>query len=243
MLIGSRAIPDTFVKPQRDVFVVDGAFASPRERSEGGVGAKSGFFSVRKKTAPTVSKHIKLRIDAADGDRELRIELPSEAGLGPWVVSSGAKEVRDTATTAAGGPTPTNSGGKIRIVNNILHTRAVCGLTSSEVCLQRTSVSFDVAVLDTFLPLQAGACIVPVHANANKDARRLLQQLKDSSISVVAGVPSQVWFQRLAPAFARIMLPISPLTLHPLPMPFKIWLTTSAAGPSRFPRMEISVFG
>lgn len=123
----------SFATPQkRDVFVVDGAFASPRERSEGGVGAKSGFFSVRKKTAPTVSKHIKLRIDAADGDRELRIELPSEAGLGPWVVSSGAKEVRDTATTAAGGPTPTNSGGKIRIVNNIFQNTILQGVGKSQ---------------------------------------------------------------------------------------------------------------
>ena len=78
------------------------------------------------------------------------------------------------------------------IVNNLLHTQEVCGFTAEDVFLQRTSVSFDVAVLDTFLPLQAGGCIVPVAADANKDARSLLRQLKDSSITVVAGVPSQV---------------------------------------------------
>ena len=78
------------------------------------------------------------------------------------------------------------------IVNNLLHTQEVCGFTSEDVFLQRTSISFDVAVLDTFLPLQAGACIVPVEAEANKDARALLKQLKGSSISIVAGVPSQV---------------------------------------------------
>ena len=78
------------------------------------------------------------------------------------------------------------------IVNNLVHTQAVCGFTPEDVFLQRTSISFDVAVLDTFLPLQAGACIVPVEAEANKDARALLKQLKGSSISVVAGVPSQV---------------------------------------------------
>lgn len=84
------------------------------------------------------------------------------------------------------------------IVNNLLHTQEVCGFNADDIFLQRTSVSFDVAVLDTFLPLQAGACIVPVEADANKDARNLLRQLQDSSISVVAGVPSQVTFSAIS---------------------------------------------
>ncbi|KAK9840004.1 hypothetical protein WJX74_001846 [Apatococcus lobatus] len=78
------------------------------------------------------------------------------------------------------------------IVNNLQHTQEVCGFTTEDIFLQRTSISFDVAVLDTFLPLQAGGCIVPVESEANKDARSLLKQLKDSCISVVAGVPSQI---------------------------------------------------
>ncbi|KAK9839969.1 hypothetical protein WJX74_001268 [Apatococcus lobatus] len=78
------------------------------------------------------------------------------------------------------------------IVNNLLHTQEVCSFIAEDTFLQRTSVSFDVAVLDTFLPLQAGGCIVPVAADANKDACSLLRQLKECSISVVAGVPSQI---------------------------------------------------
>ena len=78
------------------------------------------------------------------------------------------------------------------IVNNLLHTQELCGFTPEDVFLQRTSISFDVAVLDTFLPLQAGACIVPALAASNQDAHALLKQLKDCAITCVDGVPSQV---------------------------------------------------
>lgn len=121
---------NAFTTPhKRDVLPVDAAFLSPREGSGGG---KSGFFSVRKKTAPVVRERIQLRIDSAGSQRhEYHIELPGEA-LGPWVVSSGGKEARDTATTAAGGPTPTNSGGKIRIVNNIFQNTILQGVGKSQ---------------------------------------------------------------------------------------------------------------
>ncbi len=72
------------------------------------------------------------------------------------------------------------------------HPGEVCVFRSEDIMLQRTSISFDVAVLDTFLPLQAGACIVPAAAASNQDAHALLKQLKDCNITVVDGVPSQV---------------------------------------------------
>ena len=80
----------------------------------------------------------------------------------------------------------------VGIVNNLLDTQEKMGLRPDDIALQRTSISFDVAVLDTFLPLQAGACIVPALAASNQDAHALLTQLKDCSITVVDGVPSQV---------------------------------------------------
>lgn len=123
-------LANAFTTPhKRDVLPVDGTFLSPREGSGEG---KSGFFSVRKKTAPVVRERIQLRIDSAGSQRhEYHIELPGE-GLGPWVVSSGGKEARDTATTAAGGPTPTNSGGKIRIVNNIFQNTILQGVGKNQ---------------------------------------------------------------------------------------------------------------
>ncbi|KAK9840267.1 hypothetical protein WJX74_006508 [Apatococcus lobatus] len=81
------------------------------------------------------------------------------------------------------------------IVNNILHTRDVCGLGSSDVCLQRTSVSFDVAVLGIFLTFACGAALVPARVEASFDVQMLLRHLKDDSITFVAAVPSllQTW--------------------------------------------------
>ena len=81
------------------------------------------------------------------------------------------------------------------IVNNILHTRDVCGLGSSDVCLQRTSVSFDVAVLGIFLTFASGAALVPAHVEANLDVQMLLRHLRNDSITYVAAVPSllQTW--------------------------------------------------
>lgn len=92
------------------------------------------------------------------------------------------------------------------IVNNLKHTHSVCGFTPEDVFLQRTSISFDVAVLDTFLPFQAGASLVPAEAGANQDPRTLLKQLKQSSISVVAGVPSQVGFKTFSQDFKNAAL-------------------------------------
>ena len=80
----------------------------------------------------------------------------------------------------------------VGIVNNLLHTQEICSYTPEDVFLQRTSISFDVAVLDTFLPLQAGCCIVPALAASNQDAHALLKQLKECNITCVDGVPSQV---------------------------------------------------
>ncbi len=81
------------------------------------------------------------------------------------------------------------------IVNNILHTKAVCGLGASDVCLQRTSVSFDVAVLGIFLTFACGAALVPARADANQDVQVMLNHLQDDDITYVAAVPSllQTW--------------------------------------------------
>ena len=80
----------------------------------------------------------------------------------------------------------------VGIVNNLMDSQELLGLTPKDIILQRTSISFDVAVFDTFLPLQAGACIVPALDASNQDAHALLKQLQDCNITCVDGVPSQV---------------------------------------------------
>ena len=102
---------------------------SPRVPSDSGK-QTSGFFSVRKKTAPAVREHIKVSINTTDCDRhQYQIELPGGTGMhSQWVMGTASKEARDTATTAAGGPTPTNSGGKIKIVNNIFQNTILQGV-------------------------------------------------------------------------------------------------------------------
>ena len=78
------------------------------------------------------------------------------------------------------------------VVNTLIHTQEMCGFSPQDVFMQRTSVSFDVAMMDAFSPLHAGACIVPAQADANRHAETLIKQLQEISVTVLTGTTSQV---------------------------------------------------
>ena len=88
------------------------------------------------------------------------------------------------------------------VVNTLIHTQELCGFSPHDVFMQRTSVSFDVAMMDAFSPLHAGACIVPAQADANRHAEMLIKQLQQFSITVLTGTTSQVI---LAPTRNRLI--------------------------------------
>lgn len=78
-----------------------------------------------------------------------------------------------------------------RAVVNFLHSmRREPGLTETDVLLSVTSMSFDIAGLELFLPLTAGARVVLATREEVFDAAKIKALLRDSSITVMQATPS-----------------------------------------------------
>ncbi len=78
------------------------------------------------------------------------------------------------------------------IVNLLMATQANYQLRATDRFLQQSSISFDMTLVEIWLPLAIGACIVPAAARAQQDAPKLLQQVSDAKISVAGLVPSEL---------------------------------------------------
>ncbi len=71
------------------------------------------------------------------------------------------------------------------------------GLTRDDVLLAITTISFDIAVLELYLPLIVGARVVIASENETSDGRLLVQRLAASTISVMQATPA-TWKMMLA---------------------------------------------
>jgi amino acid adenylation domain-containing protein len=76
------------------------------------------------------------------------------------------------------------------LVNLLLAMEQAPGLTASDVLLAVTSLSFDIAALELFLPLTVGARVVIAAREDALDGRRLGQLLDESGATVVQATPS-----------------------------------------------------
>lgn len=78
-----------------------------------------------------------------------------------------------------------------RSVVNLLHSlRAKPGLEAGDVMLAVTTVSFDISVLEIFLPLTVGARVVMVSDRQRADGAALVDLLADSGATVMQGTPA-----------------------------------------------------
>ena len=76
-------------------------------------------------------------------------------------------------------------------VVNFLHSMAQKpGLTSHDTLLAVTTLSFDIAVLELYLPLWVGATVVIAKKQDSSDARRLLQLLKQHQVTCMQATPA-----------------------------------------------------
>lgn len=75
------------------------------------------------------------------------------------------------------------------LINLLLSMQKAPGMTESDRLLAITTISFDISVLEMFLPLISGATIVLADAEAIKDARALLKLLKSSKITFMQATP------------------------------------------------------
>jgi amino acid adenylation domain-containing protein len=76
-------------------------------------------------------------------------------------------------------------------LDNIIHSvGAHCDIDSSDVWLGVTSISFDIAALEIFLPLSIGACCVLATEGDVADPERLQRLIVDSDVSVMQATPA-----------------------------------------------------
>jgi amino acid adenylation domain-containing protein len=76
------------------------------------------------------------------------------------------------------------------VVNLLCSMREQPGLTPQDRLLAVTTLSFDIAGLELFLPLITGACVILAAREHCVDGRRLLKLMKDSAVTVVQATPA-----------------------------------------------------
>jgi amino acid adenylation domain-containing protein len=76
------------------------------------------------------------------------------------------------------------------LVNLLVFMRRTPGLVAGDRLLAIATMSFDLAVLECFLPLSSGAAIVLADRAAATDARRLQAVLRAGGVTVMQGTPS-----------------------------------------------------
>lgn len=76
------------------------------------------------------------------------------------------------------------------LVNFLCSMRHEPGITRSDRLLALTTLSFDIAGLELFLPLLAGACVVLVDRETAYDAMALMKEIDRSDITVMQATPA-----------------------------------------------------
>ncbi len=76
------------------------------------------------------------------------------------------------------------------VVNFLTSMRQTPGLQSSDVLLAVTTISFDIAVLELFLPLTVGASVVLVTREVASDASQLMKVFSSSEATVMQATPA-----------------------------------------------------
>lgn len=75
-------------------------------------------------------------------------------------------------------------------MNFLLAMRETPGFTARDTSLALTTISFDIAALDIFLPLAAGGAIHMVSREVARDGRRLAEAIEESGATVVQATPA-----------------------------------------------------
>ncbi|MFD0751104.1 amino acid adenylation domain-containing protein [Mucilaginibacter calamicampi] len=78
----------------------------------------------------------------------------------------------------------------LNLVNFLLSMQKVPGISASDRLLALTTVSFDIAGLELYLPLISGAEVIIAGAEAVRDGRQLVSLIVEKDISIVQATPS-----------------------------------------------------
>ncbi|MET1255844.1 amino acid adenylation domain-containing protein [Aliikangiella maris] len=64
------------------------------------------------------------------------------------------------------------------------------GITPQDVLLAVTTLSFDISILEIFLPLLAGACVVIANKNESTDGRQLIELIHKHAVTMMQATPA-----------------------------------------------------
>ncbi|MEM8680454.1 MAG: amino acid adenylation domain-containing protein, partial [Planctomycetota bacterium] len=76
------------------------------------------------------------------------------------------------------------------VVNFLYAMREEPGITADDVMLAMTTLSFDISVLEIFLPLVTGARLVLVSRDVARDGRRLIGTIEQQGVTIMQATPS-----------------------------------------------------
>jgi amino acid adenylation domain-containing protein len=76
------------------------------------------------------------------------------------------------------------------VVNLLTSMRREPGLAADDTLLSVTTLSFDIAALELFLPLTTGACVVIASRDVATDGRRLVRLLDDCAATIMQATPA-----------------------------------------------------
>lgn len=76
------------------------------------------------------------------------------------------------------------------IVNLLTSMQTFPGITADDVFFAVTTISFDIAALELFLPLITGALLVLTETNVTRDGRALLDVIKAEGVTIMQATPS-----------------------------------------------------
>jgi amino acid adenylation domain-containing protein len=76
------------------------------------------------------------------------------------------------------------------VVNFLTTMRQKPGLAKEDTLLSVTTLSFDIAVLELYLPLIVGACLVLINREVTTDSTQLIKHLVSSDVTVMQATPA-----------------------------------------------------
>ena len=76
------------------------------------------------------------------------------------------------------------------VVNFLLSMQNEPGMTVNDILVAVTTISFDIAVLELFLPLSTGAKVVLAAKNEAMDGNALLKLIRQKSATIMQATPS-----------------------------------------------------
>ena len=148
---------------------------------------------------------------------ELLAEAAAQPGRQPTPVQTGPDDLLYVLYTSGSTGQPKGVAVTHRnVVNFLTSMQQQPGITAADRLLAVTTISFDIAGLELFLPLVSGATVVLADADTVRDGRALLQLLETERITLLQATPA-TWHLLLAAGWEQPLPLVALCGGEPLP--------------------------